>query len=38
LQVFLFSPYFSSSEKRDGIDRLISDAEPELVNFLKLLG
>jgi F-type H+-transporting ATPase subunit delta len=38
LQVFLFSPYFSSSEKRDGIDRLISGGEPELVNFLKLLG
>jgi ATP synthase F1 delta subunit len=37
LQVFLFSPYFSSAEKRDGIDRLISGAEPELVNFLKLL-
>jgi len=37
LQVFLFSPYFSSAEKRDGIDRLISGAEPELTNFLKLL-
>jgi F-type H+-transporting ATPase subunit delta len=37
IQVFLFSPYFSSAEKRDGIDRLISGAEPELVNFLKLL-
>jgi F-type H+-transporting ATPase subunit delta len=37
LQVFLFSPYFSSTEKRDGIERLISGAEPELVNFLKLL-
>jgi F-type H+-transporting ATPase subunit delta len=37
LQVFLFSPYFSSSEKRDGIHRVISGAEPELVNFLELL-
>ena len=37
LQVFLFSPYFSSNEKRDGIGRAISGAEPELVNFLELL-
>ena len=37
LQVFFFSPYFSSSEKRDGISRAISGAEPELVNFLELL-
>jgi F-type H+-transporting ATPase subunit delta len=37
LQVFLFSPYFSSSEKREGLDEAISGAEPELVNFLELL-
>jgi len=37
LQVFFFSPYFSSAEKRDGISRAISGAEPELVNFLELL-
>jgi ATP synthase F1 delta subunit len=37
LQMFLFSPYFSSTEKRDGLSRAISDAEPELVNFLELL-
>jgi F-type H+-transporting ATPase subunit delta len=37
LQVFLFSPYFSSTEKRDGIARAISGAEPELTNFLELL-
>jgi F-type H+-transporting ATPase subunit delta len=37
LQVFLFSPYFSSSEKRAGIDKAISGAEPELTNFLELL-
>ncbi|HMC06029.1 MAG TPA: ATP synthase F1 subunit delta [Solirubrobacterales bacterium] len=37
LQVFLFSPYFSSDEKREGIARAVSDAEPELVNFLELL-
>lgn len=37
LQVFLFSPYFSSSEKRDGISRAISGGNAELVNFLELL-
>jgi ATP synthase F1 delta subunit len=37
LQVFLFSPYFSSAEKRAGIGRVVSGADPELVNFLELL-
>src|ERR1700752_1952610 len=37
LQVFFFSPYFSSAEKRDGIAPSVSGAEPELVNFLELL-
>jgi F-type H+-transporting ATPase subunit delta len=37
LQLFLFSPYFSSAEKSDGLKRAISDAEPELLNFLELL-
>jgi ATP synthase F1 delta subunit len=37
LQIFFFSPYFSSQEKRDGIERVLSGAEPELVNFLELL-
>jgi len=37
LQIFFFSPYFSSSEKRDGIAKAISGAEPELINFLELL-
>jgi ATP synthase F1 delta subunit len=37
LQVFFFSPYFSSAEKRDGIARAVSGAERELVNFLELL-
>jgi ATP synthase F1 delta subunit len=37
LQVFLFSPYFSSAEKRNGIRRAISGGEPELTNFLELL-
>ena len=37
LQVFFFSPYFSSTEKREGISRAVSGAEPELLNFLELL-
>jgi F-type H+-transporting ATPase subunit delta len=37
LQVFFFSPYFSTHEKSDGLDKAVSDAEPILVNFLKLL-
>jgi ATP synthase F1 delta subunit len=37
LQVFFFSPYLSSAEKQQGIERAIDGAEPELVNFLELL-
>jgi ATP synthase F1 delta subunit len=37
LQVFFFSPYFSSNEKIAGAKRAISGAEPEFVNFLELL-
>ncbi len=37
LQVFFFSPYFSTTEKQDGLDRAVSDADPILVNFLKLI-
>jgi len=37
LQVFLFSPYFSSEEKKDGVKRIVSDADERLVNFLELL-
>jgi ATP synthase F1 delta subunit len=37
LQVFLFSPYFSSAEKVAGLKRAVSGAEPELANFLELL-
>ncbi|HET6570710.1 MAG TPA: ATP synthase F1 subunit delta [Solirubrobacterales bacterium] len=37
LQVFFFSPHFSSAEKSEGLRRAVSDAEPELVNFLELL-
>ena len=37
LQVFFFSPYFSTEEKEDGLDRAISGADPTVLNFLKLL-
>jgi F-type H+-transporting ATPase subunit delta len=37
LQVFLFSPYFSSEEKKDGVRKIISDADERFVNFLELL-
>ena len=37
LQVFLFSPYFSSEEKKDGVSRIVTDADEHLVNFLELL-
>jgi len=37
MQVFFFSPYFSSAEKREGIERSVSGASEEFVNFLELL-
>ncbi len=37
LQVFFFSPYFSTEEKKDGLKALLEDAEPTLMNFLELL-
>ena len=37
LAVFFFSPYFSSAEKRDGLEKAVEGAEPELINFLGLL-
>ncbi|HEX6020469.1 MAG TPA: ATP synthase F1 subunit delta [Solirubrobacter sp.] len=37
LQVFFFSPYFSTAEKQDGVDKAISGADPIIINFLKLL-
>jgi F-type H+-transporting ATPase subunit delta len=37
LQVFLFSPYFSSEEKKQGVSRIVSDADERTVNFLELL-
>ena len=37
LQIFLFSPYLSSQEKKKGLERAISGAEAETTNFLELL-
>lgn len=37
LQVFLFSPYLSTADKKEGLERAVSGAEPELTNFLELL-
>ncbi len=37
LQLFFFSPYFSSEEKAEGVERLVSDADEHTINFLKLL-
>jgi F-type H+-transporting ATPase subunit delta len=37
MQVFFFSPYFSSAEKREGLEKAVSGASEEFVNFLDLL-
>jgi F-type H+-transporting ATPase subunit delta len=37
LQVFFFSPYFSSEEKKDGIGKMVEDADERFVRFLELL-
>jgi F-type H+-transporting ATPase subunit delta len=37
LQMFFFSPYFSSDEKQDAVDKVVSGADERTVNFLKLL-
>ena len=37
LQVFFFSPYFSTTEKKDGLAKALTGADPVLVNFLDLL-
>ena len=37
LQVFFFSPYFSSEEKRGGIQKAVTGASDEFENFLSLL-
>src|ERR1700755_1303832 len=37
LQVFLFRPYLSSNDKKEGLGRAVTGAEPEFANFLELL-
>jgi ATP synthase F1 delta subunit len=37
LAVFFFSPYFSVAEKKDGLSRTVTDANPALFNFLEAL-
>jgi F-type H+-transporting ATPase subunit delta len=37
LQIFLFSPYLSSNDKKEGLRRAVTGAEPEFTNFLELL-
>jgi ATP synthase F1 delta subunit len=37
LQVFFFSPYFSTEEKKQGLHRAVEGAEEIFVNFLELL-
>jgi F-type H+-transporting ATPase subunit delta len=37
LQVFFFSPYFSTEEKKDGLQRAIDGADEAVENFLELL-
>src|SRR5436309_14472299 len=37
LSVFFFSPYFSSREKKEGVERVLEGADPIFVNFLKVL-
>src|SRR3954451_4638111 len=37
LQVFLFSPYFSTEEKKDGLRKILDGADETFANFLELL-
>ena len=37
LSVFFFSPYFSTEEKKDGLQRLIDGADPAFMSFLEAL-
>jgi len=37
LQIFLFSPYFSTQEKKEGLARAVIDADPTFQNFLEVL-
>lgn len=37
LSTFFFSPYFSTAEKKDGLEKAVSDADPTVLNVLELL-
>jgi F-type H+-transporting ATPase subunit delta len=37
LSTFLFSPYFSTEEKKEGLRKVVVDADPEFLNFLEVL-
>jgi F-type H+-transporting ATPase subunit delta len=37
LAVFFFSPYFSTKEKQDALERILDDAAEMFMNFLRLL-
>jgi F-type H+-transporting ATPase subunit delta len=37
LSLFFFSPYFSTQEKKDGLDKAIEDADETFRNFLAVL-
>ena len=37
LQVYFFSPYFSSAEKKEGIGKVVDGADEHFVRFLELL-
>jgi F-type H+-transporting ATPase subunit delta len=37
LSVFFFSPYFSTEEKKEGLHKAVTDADPLVMNVLELL-
>jgi F-type H+-transporting ATPase subunit delta len=37
LQTFLFSPYFSTEEKKEGLHKAVTGADESVANFLELL-
>lgn len=37
LELFFFSPYFSTNEKQEGLEKSLDGADDRLMNFLKLL-
>ena len=37
LAIFFFSPYFSTAEKEQGLERMLDGADESFVNFLRLL-